>query len=189
MNMRVRPNKMHAALKHGAYCATTLLPGEDAAAFEKLRRNVITEFALEGALEESIGTDMARLIWRRENLATFRVAAIAQERRQQIVNEVVPANIISCDTSGRDYDALEEGYRATEEQAKRELGEAHELVGVGDTATFNGLMEELGIRERLSEMITKCLKQLLLVRGIKSLPSASSSPSTRQLSDLQKPKA
>jgi hypothetical protein len=188
MNMRVRLNKIHPALKHGAYCATTLLPGEDAAAFEKLRRNLVTEFAPEGALEESIVTEMAHLIWRKQNLATFRIAALAQERRKEIVHEVVPSTsrMIRYDVDGRNCDDLEEGYRATEERAKRELGDAHELIDVGEPATFDGLMEELGIRERLNEMISKCLKQLVLVRGIKSLPSASSSPSTRQISGSQK---
>jgi hypothetical protein len=43
--MLTRLNKLHPALKHAGYSATTLLPGEDPAAFEKLHRALIHEFA------------------------------------------------------------------------------------------------------------------------------------------------
>jgi hypothetical protein len=39
--MLTRLNKVHPALKHAGYSATTLLPGEDPAAFEKLHRALI----------------------------------------------------------------------------------------------------------------------------------------------------
>jgi hypothetical protein len=35
--MLTRVQKTHPALKHGGYAATTILPGEDPTAFEKLR--------------------------------------------------------------------------------------------------------------------------------------------------------
>src|ERR1700675_1370623 len=59
------------ALRHGIY-AETLLPGEDVTAFEELRKTLIGEFAPEGAFENDIVGTMARLIWRKQNLAAFR---------------------------------------------------------------------------------------------------------------------
>ena len=41
--MRNRGNRNHPALKHGAYSATAVLPGERRAAFEKLHRGLIAE--------------------------------------------------------------------------------------------------------------------------------------------------
>jgi hypothetical protein len=59
------------ALRHGIY-AETLLPGEDGTAFEELRKTLIGEFGPEGAFENDIVGTMARLIWRKQNLAAFR---------------------------------------------------------------------------------------------------------------------
>jgi hypothetical protein len=59
------------ALRHGIY-AETLLPGEDVTEFEELRKTLICEFAPEGAFENDIVGTMARLIWRKQNLAAFR---------------------------------------------------------------------------------------------------------------------
>jgi hypothetical protein len=60
------------ALRHGAY-AETLLPDEDVAQFEALRAQLIAEFNPAGPLEDDIVAALARLIWRKQNLASFRV--------------------------------------------------------------------------------------------------------------------
>jgi hypothetical protein len=51
----------------------------------------------------------------------------------------------------------------------QELGDTYELIDVGKPATIDGLIEELNVIERLDDLITKKLKQLLLVRGVKSV--------------------
>ena len=73
--------------------------------------------------------------------------------------------------------------RAAEEQARKELGDEYELIKIGKAATFDGLIKELEIRERLEAAIARCLKQLLLVRGVKSI-SVAASP--KHLSDPPK---
>jgi hypothetical protein len=191
--MLIRLNKLHPALKHAAYSATTLLPGEDLAAFEKLHRALIAEFAPVGALEEEIVADIARLTWRKQNLATFRIAELAQRRRAQINSEKVPEpDYFSAKLEelgppwGGDLAAKREGYRAAEKQARQELGDIYTLIDVGEPATIDGLMKELDIKERLDGAISKCLKQLLMVRGVKSLSPASASASTPQISGPRK---
>jgi hypothetical protein len=47
-------------------------------------------------------------------------------------------------------------------------------------------MKELDIKERLDGLISKCLKQLLMARGVKSLSAASSSVPTPQISGPRK---
>jgi len=66
--------KRHPALKHGGYSSTAVLPGENPAEFEELHQALIAELAPTGALEEDIVADIARLVWRKQNLATFRRA-------------------------------------------------------------------------------------------------------------------
>src|SRR6516225_5867500 len=82
-----RAKKIHPALKHGGYAATALLPGEDPAAFDKLLEGLIAELAPTGALEEDIVSTIARLVWRKQNLATYRIAAFAHNRLNAITHE------------------------------------------------------------------------------------------------------
>jgi hypothetical protein len=173
--MSVRFKKIHPALKHAGYSATALLPGEDRVAFEKLHRALIAEFMPAGALEEDIVADLARLIWRKQNLATFRIAQLADARREQIKDETVPRLEFRI-PGDVDADEKEEARRAADEQARQELGDIHQLIDIGEPATIEGLMKELDVKERLDGMINRCLKQLLTVRGVKSLSSSTSAP-------------
>jgi hypothetical protein len=69
----------------------------------------------------------------------------------------------------------EEAVRAAEDEARQELGDAYELVQIGATATIEALEKELAIEERLDGLIDKCLKRLLFLKGLESLPTASPS--------------
>ena len=184
--MSTQFNKVHPALKHAGYSATTLLPGEDSVAFETLHRDLVAEFTPLGALEEDIVADIARLTWRKQNLQTFRIAELAKERHRTIQYEKVPGEPFLLFEHGIDPDVAREGYRAAEEQARQELGDTYKLIDIGEPATIDGLMKELDIKERLDGLISKCLKQLLMVRGVKSLSPASSSGSLPQISGPRK---
>ena len=88
--MPVGIKKHRPALKHAGYATTSILPGENAAEFEKLHRDLIAELVPNGALEDDIVATMAHLVWRKHNLATFRIADLARERCKQITYEKVP---------------------------------------------------------------------------------------------------
>ena len=60
--MSIQVKKLHAALKHGAYSATAVLPGEDLAAFKKLHQECIAHYAPVGPLEDDVVATMARLL-------------------------------------------------------------------------------------------------------------------------------
>jgi hypothetical protein len=141
-----------------------LLPGEDPAAFEKLHKTLVAEFAPNGALEEDIVLTIAHLTWRKQNLGTFRLAELARERRDAI-KQAIKSEI--------DNYAWEQTERqvtdATNKQARKELGDVFQLVEIGGLATLDRLAQELTIIERLDAMIDRCLKRLLLCRGTKSL--------------------
>jgi hypothetical protein len=77
---------------------------------------------------------------------------------------------------------------AAEDQARKELGYTYEFVELGGIATFDGLTRALAIEEQLFAMLDKCLKRLLLVRGLKSISGTSSSGPRRELQGPRKPR-
>jgi hypothetical protein len=137
-----------------------------------------------GPLEEDIVSEIARLTWRKQNLATFRIAELAQKRYEEICREKVPFIdfFAKSDKDVAEQKARQKGYRAAVEQARQELGEIYELIDIGEPATLEGLMKELDIKECLDGLISKSLKQLLMVRDVKSLSPASASAATPQIS-------
>jgi hypothetical protein len=86
----VRVKKLHPALKHGAYSARGVLPGENRAAFKKLQQGLKAELQPDGPLEEDIVNDIARWMWRKKNLDTFRLAEAAR-RHYSAIWETVPS--------------------------------------------------------------------------------------------------
>jgi hypothetical protein len=81
-------------LKHAGYAATALLPGENPADFEKLHQDLIAELKPDGPLEDDIVARMARLVWRKQNLATFRMAELARDRCEKLIREKRPPSIL-----------------------------------------------------------------------------------------------
>jgi len=176
-----KDHKLRPALKHGGYSGTTLLPGEDASAFEKLLKDLVSEFAPAGPLERDIVADFARLIWRKQNLSTYRLAKLATERVSAIRRELIPRTELELSLSKydtRDPEEIRAAQEAADNQARKELGSAWELVEMDDEVTFDHLLRELELMDRLDGMIDRCIKRLLMVRGLKSISSsASTAPS------------
>jgi hypothetical protein len=181
-------NKIHPALKHGGYAATAILPGENRADFEKLHQSLIAELAPVGALEDDIVATMARFVWRKQNLATFRIAELARNRYSAIESRKLPNTFFSTVFPGEEEDPAKRGaaIRAAEDEARKELGDIYELVEIGKTATVDRLLQDLEVEERLDAMIDKCLKRLLFLRGLKSLSTASSSAPPQPIPEPQR---
>jgi hypothetical protein len=140
--MSNRIDRLHPAVKHGAYSATALLPGESPAEFEKLHRDLIAEFAPCGVLEDDIVMTMARLVWRKQNLTTLRIAGRAQERRAEILHEKLDVNPTFLITAELRKADLKELTRVAERQAQEELGDIYEFIKIGEGATFDGLTKD-----------------------------------------------
>jgi hypothetical protein len=181
--MPIRTDRLHPAVKHGAYSATAVLPGESRAEFEKLHRGLIAELVPSGVLEDDIVMTIARLVWRKQNLATLHIAERAQSRRAAIVDEKKrdnkPSYLMDKDGEPITPEEEREVERAAESEAQEELGEIYEFVEIGSGATFGGLTSELETQERLDAAINRCLKQLLMVRGVKSVTAAPPSVAKR----------
>jgi hypothetical protein len=169
--MGVHNNRRPNAMKHAGYSATSILPGESAAELEKLHQALIAEFRPNGALEEETVASLAHLLWSKKNLFTFRMAQRAQQRVIEIEEEMIQqSNPFPALPAGpSDPTSIAEGERAAEAKARKELRDLYPLVEMGEEATVASLLSDLAIQERLDAMIDKCLKRLLLIRGIKSV--------------------
>lgn len=167
--------KPHPALKHGAYAAGALLPGEDPAEFEKLHQALIAELAPTGVLEEDIVATIARMMWRKQNLAKFTIAELARKRLAEHGSTKFP-NFEIPDFEKLSQKALLEVYEAK----RKELDETRTLLGLDGLPELDSLMTQLIAEERLDGMIDKCLKRLLFVRGLKSISSPAVSPAPQQ---------
>ncbi len=234
--------RIHPALKHGGYSGMSLLPGEDPAEFEKLRKDLVAEYAPTGRHEHEIVETIARLIWRKQSLSSYGLAEWARKRYSAIKLEQEKAgNIRAHETSNKtrkhreklhnaldqyltekeakgeppsddemeqikaqyaDPDiAAQEEYdelwlkvmqhskfrertaqqQADQEKIQQEMGDtAFELARMSQVGTTGYLMHELSLIDRMDAMIDRCLKRLLLVRGIKSI-SQSVSEATPKL--------
>jgi hypothetical protein len=132
---------------------------------------------------------MARLLWRKQNLATFRIAEYVRNRYQAIEDQLIPQSfrLPEFELMGEhievDPDEREAGIRAAKAQQLKELGSLCELVDIGDVATIPHLEKELQIAERLNGMIERHIKRLLLARGVKSISPARSIASPPRISD------
>ena len=105
-----------------------------------------------------------------ENLRTLSTAELAQERYSEILTENTDLPILG---DPGDSAKCEEQMRFANDLAQKELGGIYELVEAGEASTFDGLSKELDIQERLDAAISRCLKRLLFVRGIKSISETS----------------
>ena len=165
--MSVHVKKFRAALKHGAFSATAILPGEDPAALKELHQKLIAELTPVGALEDHIVWTIARLVWRKEHLGTLRIGELALEHESRIQAQIRLDEVLEM---------REAAMQAADDQARKDVGANYELVEIGEVATVDRLLQDLAVEERVDAMIDKCLKRLLFLRGLKSLRPGSSSP-------------
>jgi hypothetical protein len=190
--MSARLKKVYPALKHGGYSVTGLLPGEDRVAFERLHRELRAELCPDGPLEEDTVFDIARRIWRKQNLESFRLAEAARERLSAIRSQMKPSTPRQL---GEDWlrfkiritpeNAVTE---AEEAQARKELGEEnYKFIEMGAAATIGQLITDLDVEQRLNAEIAKLFRTLCMLKAFKSV-SSTKSPSSIELPRISGPK-
>ena len=180
--MARRIKKLYPALKHGAYSASRLLPGEDPVACEELRQNLIAYYEPNGPLQEYTVLDIVRTIWRKENLQTFRIAEAARKRHSAIRAQMIPSappalqplEYLRDDWIPPTAAEIEAATEAAEARARQELGGNYKFVELGDLATPAQLLAELEVEERLDARIDKLLKRYAILKTFESLTSRSS---------------
>jgi hypothetical protein len=149
-----------------------------------LHQSLIGELAPDGALEEHVVANLARFVWRREHLDVLRIAKLTEKlisairaKELKLTDDAVwakatakvPASTFAFQAAN---DAVWAKARA---KAREELGELSDLAEIG--VCEEQLAKEIEVRAKLDEMIDKCLKRLLFLRGLKSM--ARSAPVAR----------
>jgi hypothetical protein len=203
--MSARGKRIPPALKHGGYSATAPLPGEDPAAFKKLHDALIAEFSPVGALEEDIVASIARLVWRKRQLARLQV--VEPQPHKSISAMIADGDLradLDPDEAKNNWEAFSNEIKEkidrgeddnpagisrfdTPQEARRKYDafmnerEQKRFVNSGEITTLEQFMSVLAVEERLDTMIDRCLKRLLFLRGLKSLvPVKSSSQPSAQ---------
>jgi hypothetical protein len=142
--------------------------------FTKHQKDIIDEFRPNGPVEHDIVMTIARALWRKQNLATFETAQLVKFRYRQIIDEELKSRGISSSHSQmfvhreENQAPLEEAWRAAQMQARSELGDSCEYRD-DDFGTIDRLMKDLEVVQRLDAVVDKCVKRLLMVRGVKAL--------------------
>jgi hypothetical protein len=169
--MSDQKRKRPPALKHAGFSATTILPGESASEFEELHQALIAELNPDGPLEDAIILSIAHYLWRQKNLGIFSRVEHAQQRVSEIRGALLArlTGIPSKSEEPADFEeTIKKQLQAAEGRTREELGDVYDLAEMGEDATLEGLARQLAIRERLDAAIDRCLKRLLLVRGVKT---------------------
>jgi hypothetical protein len=146
-----------------------------------LHEELLADLKPIGRLEDDIVRTITRLLWRKNNLSTLRMAELALEHESRIQVQKFPPRL--NELLEREVSAAERreiAMEAAEDQARKELGERYALVEIGETATVDRLLQDLAVEERLDAMIDKCLKRLMHLRAqefVTSLTAAATRPS------------
>ena len=120
-------------------------------------------------LEDDIVADMARLVWRKQNLGTLRLQSMPSKVGGNLGNRKVDtcsasATVRSLERRqrkiGRSDASCEQG------RIRKELGDTFELVDIGDAATFDGLTSELDIEERLHALHREMRQTIAAREGV-----------------------
>ena len=123
---------------------------------------------------------MVGLMWRKQNLETVHMAALLRCRLLKAVNEISAARFPAQATITT-HPQSQEIIELAKAQVCEEFGDVSALLEAGEAAGFASLIEVLDLDERLDGMIDKCLRRLLLVRGVKSLPGVEKIEQVQQL--------
>ena len=146
--------KRPSALKHGAYSQTTVVGSEDPKQFEKLHRDLIVAYAPVGPLEKQIVADIARYMWRKQNLASNRKISF-DLRALRPSPQPVHGRRVGDPRPGGVHAELILAY-----------AEAEHLM---EAESIEGLKSELAFEQTLYGLIDGCVKRLMQLRACRSL--------------------
>jgi hypothetical protein len=143
-----------------------------------------------GLVELDIVLTIARLLWRKQNLASFETAKLVNSRVRQILEEEKKPRDPTFAQKGENHAPLEEAWRSAQTKARSELGDWDwDEFQDDDFGTSERLKKDLELEERLDAIIEKCVRRLLLVRGVKSMALAppSEPPQIHKPRDVNRP--
>ena len=154
-------HKHHPALRSGLYSALGVLPTESKSAFRKLQKQLIDEYKPDGASEIDLVNDIARLMWRKRYMLTYRLSYQARRFRHQTIVERMG------EMSDPPDPEVEQLKKQAEEDVRSELASDSRLLDLGPMISDKGLEHELDLSERFDAAIARKAKQLLQLKAMK----------------------
>jgi hypothetical protein len=182
------------ALKHGAYSELVILPGEDPAAFETLKRSLFDEYKPSGPSEESTMTSIAKAMWQLQRLGLYEHVQYLRARgnRQSFANGKNPlAEVIKKFKVARglsDPNDSSSDAPIVPEQPKEKSNDEL-LLELGNLATLDHLNKELEVEMKLMVKLDRLFKRFFQIRAMKPLiglgdPAAPALASTTPVLEL-----
>jgi hypothetical protein len=166
-----RTRKRHPAIRHGAYSRKGVLPGESLRDFKKLTDELVEKYQPSGPLEYDVVMTMAQVLWRKQNLGTLKVANKMTWRHNQILYDECQRRNIDVgyleayNSKDEEAAAREEAEQVAEAKTRKRFGEKYGLVDV----TLEDIFESIAVEERLDAILDKCIKRLLMLKGVNSM--------------------
>jgi hypothetical protein len=174
-------HKHHPALRSGLYSALGVLPTESKAGFRKLNKGLVDEFHPDGASEIDLVDDIARLMWRKQNMHTYRLSYQARRLRHQTIAERM------SEMSDPQYLDVEQVKKEVEEEVRLELATDSGLLDLGPMISDKGLEHELNLSDRFDAAIARKIKQLFQLKAMKQVVQLA--PNVPKLRRLEAPSA
>lgn len=159
------------ALKHGAFSEVLILPGEDPAAFEELKRRLFAEYNVSGCSEEKTMTSIAKAMWQLQRLGLYEHVQHLRARGPDSANR-----------KGSIAEAFKAKYgmpvtdvpTVPDEPAEKTNDEL--LLELGKLVTLDHLDKELDVENKLQAKIDRLFKRLYQIKAMKSLAGSTLAP-------------
>ena len=160
------------ALKHGAFSEVLILPGEDPAAFEELKRRLFAEYNFSKCSEEKTMTSIAKAIWQLQRLGLYEhvqhLRARGSANSKGSIDEAINSFLAKKGMPVIDVPIVPD---QPAEKTNDEL-----LLELGKLVTLDHLDKELDVENKLQTKIDRLFKRLYQIKAMKSLAGSPLAP-------------
>jgi hypothetical protein len=160
------------ALKHGAFSEVLILPGEDPAAYEKLKKSLFAEYNVSGCPEELTMTSIAKTMWQLQRLGIYEHVQYlrARGRPQSFANgpRSIEEAINQIRTKlGLRNDSASDAPTVPEQPKEKSNDEL--LLELGNLVTLDHLDKELDVENKLMVKLDRLFKRFFQIKAMKPL--------------------
>jgi hypothetical protein len=166
-------NYVPNALKHGAFSELLILPGEDPAAFEELKRSLFEEYNVSGRSEESTMKSIAKAMWQLQRLGVYEHVQYLRTRARGSTPQSNGRNLMAESLkefmTKRGISFHDEPEIPTVPVQPAEKSNDELLLELGNLVTLDHLDKELDVENKLQTKIDRLFKRFFQIRAMKSL--------------------
>jgi hypothetical protein len=163
------------ALKHGAFSEVLILPGEDPAAFEKLKQRLFAEFNVSGCSEELTMISIAKTMWQLQRLRVYEHVQFLRAQGSSSpypgglkspVNEIIRNFRAKHGLIARDDSSAK---APTEEIPPKEKTTDELLLQLGDFVSLGHMDKELEVENKIMAKLDRLFRRYFQIKTMKSL--------------------